>query len=66
MPVVIDHQVIPARDQEQSAAFFARIMGLEWAPGRGHYAPVRLSDCARLRDARVHAAAALRVSGDGA
>ena len=48
MPIVMDHQVIPVRDQEQSAEFFARIMGLPWAPGRGHYAPVQLSDGAVL------------------
>jgi catechol 2,3-dioxygenase-like lactoylglutathione lyase family enzyme len=48
MPVVMDHQVIPVRDQEESAEFFARIMGLTRAQGRGHYAPVQLSDGATI------------------
>jgi catechol 2,3-dioxygenase-like lactoylglutathione lyase family enzyme len=44
MPVVMDHQVIPARDKDESASFLARIMGLVREDGRGHFAPVRLDD----------------------
>jgi catechol 2,3-dioxygenase-like lactoylglutathione lyase family enzyme len=44
MPVVIDHQVIPARDKDESASFLARVMGLQRGEGRGHFAPVRLDD----------------------
>jgi catechol 2,3-dioxygenase-like lactoylglutathione lyase family enzyme len=44
MTVLMDHQVIPVRDKEQSAEFFARIMGLEREIGRGYFAPVRLAD----------------------
>lgn len=48
MPVVMDHQVIPARDKDESADFLARIMGLQREEGRGHLAPVRLADGAIL------------------
>ena len=44
MPVVMDHQVIPARDKDESASFLARVMGLQREEGRGHFAPVRLDD----------------------
>jgi catechol 2,3-dioxygenase-like lactoylglutathione lyase family enzyme len=40
----MDHQVIPVRDKEQSAEFFARIMGLDRETGRGYFAPVQLAD----------------------
>jgi len=44
MPVVMDHHIIPARDKDESADFFARIMGLQRVEGRGRLAPVQLSD----------------------
>jgi len=44
MPVVMDHQVIPARDKDESASFLARVMGLQREEGGGHFAPVRLDD----------------------
>jgi len=44
MPVVMDHQIIPSRDKDQSAEFLARILGLERESSRGLLAPVLLSD----------------------
>jgi catechol 2,3-dioxygenase-like lactoylglutathione lyase family enzyme len=41
--VEIDHTLIPSKDKLASAAFFAKIMGLEVGE-IGHFAPVRISD----------------------
>ena len=30
MTIVLDHTIVPARDKEESARFFARIFGLEY------------------------------------
>jgi catechol 2,3-dioxygenase-like lactoylglutathione lyase family enzyme len=42
--ILLNHTIVPARDKNASAAFFARIMGLEVAPAMGHFAPVRVND----------------------
>ena len=44
MPVVMDHHNIPARDKDESADFFARIMGVARVQGRGRLAHVQLHD----------------------
>ncbi|HEY3118476.1 MAG TPA: VOC family protein [Chloroflexota bacterium] len=54
MPILLDHQIIPVRDKEVSAAFLARALGLEAETGRGHFAVVRLSDGTVL-DFETHA-----------
>jgi len=33
MTIVLDHTIVPARDKEESARFFARIFGLEYKGG---------------------------------
>jgi catechol 2,3-dioxygenase-like lactoylglutathione lyase family enzyme len=45
-PVTIhlDHTIVPARDKEASARFFARIFGLEYNGPVSHFAPVRIND----------------------
>ncbi len=44
MAILLNHTIVPARDKNASAVFFARIMGLEPAPAMGHFAPVRIND----------------------
>jgi catechol 2,3-dioxygenase-like lactoylglutathione lyase family enzyme len=40
----LDHTIVPANDHEESARFFARIMGLTYEGPHGHFAPVKLND----------------------
>ena len=40
----LNHTIVPARDKEASARFFARIMGLEYQGPAGHFAPVQVND----------------------
>ena len=40
----LDHTIVPARDKEAAAGFFARIMGLRYEGPQGHFAPVRVDD----------------------
>jgi catechol 2,3-dioxygenase-like lactoylglutathione lyase family enzyme len=44
MTIVLNHTIVPAHDKLASAAFFARIFGLEVSPPMGHFAPVRIND----------------------
>ena len=44
MPIVLDHTIVPARDKEASARFFAEILGLPYEGVRGHFAPVRVNE----------------------
>lgn len=44
MAIVLDHTIVPARDKDASARFFARIMGLTYAGTSGHFAPVQVND----------------------
>jgi len=48
MSVVLDHTIVPARDKEESARFFARIFGLPYEGPAGHFAPVRVNDTLTL------------------
>lgn len=43
MPIVLDHTIVPARDKEASAQFFAQIFGLPYDGVRGHFAPVHVN-----------------------
>ena len=63
----LDHTLIPANDKEESARFFARIMGLEFVGIRGTHGLVAVDDTLTLRfderqTGRVHLA--FRVTGD--
>src|SRR4030095_14752046 len=42
--IELDHTIVPARDKERAARFFARIFGLTYAGPSGHFAPVRVND----------------------
>ena len=44
MPITLDHTIVPARDKEGSARFFAEIFGLEYRGPMSHFAPVRIND----------------------
>ena len=48
MPIVLDHTIVPARDNEAAAKFFARIFGLEYEGPWGHFAPVRVNETLTL------------------
>src|SRR5215212_2628942 len=44
MAIVLDHTIVPARDKEASARFFAEMFGLSYDGPTGHFAPVRVND----------------------
>ena len=44
MAIVLDHTIVPARDKEASARFFAEVMGLRYDGLHGHFAPVRVNE----------------------
>jgi catechol 2,3-dioxygenase-like lactoylglutathione lyase family enzyme len=48
MTIVLDHTIVPARDKEESARFFARIFGLSYNGPHSHFAPVRVNDSLTL------------------
>jgi catechol 2,3-dioxygenase-like lactoylglutathione lyase family enzyme len=43
MAITLNHTIVPAYDKEASAEFFARIFGLRYTPGQGHFAAVRVN-----------------------
>jgi catechol 2,3-dioxygenase-like lactoylglutathione lyase family enzyme len=43
MPITLNHTIVPSRDKEASARFFARIMGVPYAGPMGHFAQVRVN-----------------------
>jgi catechol 2,3-dioxygenase-like lactoylglutathione lyase family enzyme len=44
MPIVLDHTIVPAKDKQASAKFFAEIFGLTAKPGEGYFAQVQVND----------------------
>src|SRR5258708_20066452 len=48
MGIVLDHTIVPARDKEESARFFARILGLRYDGTVSHFAPVRVNETLTL------------------
>jgi len=48
MTIVLDHTIVPARDKEESARFFARIFGLAYDGTHSHFAPVRVNETLTL------------------
>ena len=44
MTIELDHTIIPARDKDEAARFFARIFGLDYGGPGGHFAPVEIND----------------------
>ena len=43
MAITLNHTIVPARDKEASARFFAGIFGLSCEKPAGHFAPVRVN-----------------------
>jgi catechol 2,3-dioxygenase-like lactoylglutathione lyase family enzyme len=43
MPIVLNHTIVPSRDKDGSARFFARIMGLSSPGAMGHFAQVHVN-----------------------
>jgi catechol 2,3-dioxygenase-like lactoylglutathione lyase family enzyme len=48
MAITLNHTIVPARDKEAAARFFARIFGLKFDGKSGHFAPVRVNDALTL------------------
>jgi len=48
MTITLNHTIVPARDKQASAEFFARIFGLQADEKHGHFAPVRVNDTLTL------------------
>jgi len=48
MPIVLDHTIVPARDKEAAARFFARIFGLSYRGPSAHFAEVRVNESLTL------------------
>ena len=48
MTITLNHTIVPARDKEASARFFADIFGLMYEGASGHFAPVRVNESLTL------------------
>ena len=44
MAITLNHTIVPAKDKDAAARFFARIFGLSYDGPMGHFAPVRVND----------------------
>ena len=44
MAIILNHTIVPARDKDASARFFAKMFGLQYDGASGHFAPVRVND----------------------
>lgn len=42
MAIELNHTIVPSHDQETSAGFYARILGLKREPDLAHFSPVRI------------------------
>ncbi len=59
MAIILNHTIVPAREKEATARFFADIFGLKYERTDGHFAPVRVNDTLTLdfedaKDFEVH------------
>lgn len=43
MTITLNHTIVPVRDKEAAARFFAEIFGLRFDSSGGHFAPVRIN-----------------------
>lgn len=66
MTIELDHTIVPSRDKDRAARFFARIFGLDYEGPASHFAPVRVNGRLTLdfddADAFEHHHYAFRVS----
>lgn len=44
MTIELNHTIVPSRDKEAAAKFFARIFGLSYEGPQSHFAPVMVND----------------------
>jgi catechol 2,3-dioxygenase-like lactoylglutathione lyase family enzyme len=44
MGITLNHTIVPARDKDAAARFFAEIFGLSYRGKSGHFAPVKVND----------------------
>ena len=42
MTIELNHTIVPARDKEESARFYARMFGFAYAGPSGHFAPIKI------------------------
>ena len=48
MTIELDHTIVPSKDKEAAARFFARIFGLRYDGPASHFAPVRVNEALTL------------------
>ena len=48
MAIELNHTIVPSKDKEAGARFFARIFGLTYAGPAGHFAPVQVNEALTL------------------
>jgi catechol 2,3-dioxygenase-like lactoylglutathione lyase family enzyme len=48
MTITLNHTIVPSRDKEAAARFFAELFGLSFKGGDGHFAPVKVNDALTL------------------
>jgi catechol 2,3-dioxygenase-like lactoylglutathione lyase family enzyme len=48
MAIELNHTIVPSKDKEAGARFFARIFGLTYAGPAGHFAPVQVNESLTL------------------
>jgi len=48
MAITLNHTIVPARDKEAAARFFADLFGLAFDGKSDHFAPVRINDMLTL------------------
>lgn len=48
MTIQLDHTIVPSRDKEAAAQFFARIFGLRYDGPVSHFAPVQVNESLTL------------------
>lgn len=48
MTIQLDHTIVPSKDKEAAAEFFARIFGLRYDGSVSHFAPVQVNDTLTL------------------
>ena len=44
MSIKLNHTIVPAKDKDAAASFFAQIFGLKYEGPMGHFAPVRVNE----------------------
>ena len=48
MTIVLNHTIVPARNRQDAARWFAQIFGLSLDQSKGHFAPVHVNDTLTL------------------